>query len=135
MADEKKIPEIPKKKGTVDKMPKTETKIVGEKAPKVKAPKSGTAYVLLKNFDPAGGTKMPLQSQQILTILANAENQTLEKSILLAKMKDIVVTRQPIERILAFYQPRLISGNYFKMIPVIAEVKADAPANTEAPAA
>ena len=134
MAEDKKVPDVPKKiKGTVDKMPAPETKVVGEPKPKKeKAQKSGTSYVLLKNFDPAGGTKMPLQSQQILKILDSAPDKTLEKSALLAEMTKIVVTRQPIERILAFYQPRLISGNYFKMVPVIVPAT---PANTEAPAA
>lgn len=132
--DEKKIPEIPKKKskGTVARMPEPEVVEVDggpTKVRKPRTPKSGTLYTLLKNYDSASGTKMPLQSRQILTILDEADGKALEKGELLTKMKEVIVTRQPIERILAFYQPRLISGSYFKMTPIIAEV-ADAKPET-----
>lgn len=129
----------PKGKGVVDKMPEVPVKVVGEAAPpkerKPRATSGGTKYTLLKQFSSEGGAKMPLQSQQILQILAAAPGQSLEKKDLLAEMTKIVATRQPIERILAFYQPRLISGGYFKMEAVVAAAPAAVPNAETTPAA
>lgn len=130
----KAAPAIPPKRGVSDKMPPPEVRVVDDGKGKKKEPKptkTGMNYILLKNYSAEGGTKMPLQCQQILKILDEAPDKTLEKKDLLAKMTEIVQTRQPIERILAFYQPRLISGEFIKMTPVIAP----APAPAETPAA
>lgn len=126
-----KGPELPKKVSA--EMPKVPVKTVGEPKPKkekaAKVETVGANYTLLKAFDAAGSEKMPLQCRQILEILGKAEGQTLEKKDFLAEMAKIIQTRQPIERILAFYQPRLLSGKYFKMDKITAVAKpAEAPA-------
>jgi hypothetical protein len=130
----KKAPELPKK--VTAEMPKVPVKVVGEPKPKkekaAKVETVGTNYTLLKNFDAAGSEKMPLQCRQILEILDKAEGKTLEKKDFLAEMTKIIQTRQPIERILAFYQPRILSGKYISMEKLTAPV---AKAAEAAPAA
>jgi hypothetical protein len=108
----KKLPEIPKKNPAPEGATK-ESKPPKEK--KEKVIRVGAKYTLLKEYDPAGSEKMPLQCKQILTIIGAAPDKTITKADLLEEMKKIVVTRQPIDRILAFYQPRIISGKYIKM--------------------
>jgi len=101
-----------------------------EKAPRApKVAKAGSKFILLKELEEA--TKMPLQCKQIIGILSGAAGKTLNREELLAKMVAFpIVTRQPMERILGFYQSRLVSGNWVKIEAVIkpAEApKADAP--------
>lgn len=120
---EKKVPDVPKKK--TEGAPAPEGKV---KETKPKVVKTGAKYTMLKNYDPAGSEKMPLQCKQILGILNDAPDKTLNKKDLLEKMTTIVQTRQPIDRILAFYQPRLLSGKYISMEAIIAPVAAPAEA-------
>ena len=101
-----------------------------EKAPRApKVAKAGSKFILLKELEEA--TKMPLQCKQIIGILSAAKDKTLGREDLIAKMIALpIVTRQPMERILGFYQSRLVSGNWVKIEAVIkpAEApKADAP--------
>lgn len=101
-----------------------------EKAPRApKVAKAGSKFILLKELEEA--TKMPLQCKQIIGILSGAKDKTLGREDLIAKMIALpIVTRQPMERILGFYQSRLISGNWVRVDTVVkpAEApKADVP--------
>ena len=93
-----------------------------EKAPRApKVAKAGSKFILLKELEEA--TKMPLQCKQIIGILSAAKDKTLGREDLIAKMIALpIVTRQPMERILGFYQSRLISGNWVKIEAVIKPV-------------
>lgn len=121
-SEAKKVPEIPKKTKAAPDVPKKEVAEKPKKEKVVKPVKTGTKYTLLKNFDPAGAEKMPLQCRQILTIIDEAPGKAITKVDLLEKMKTAVITRQPIERILAFYQPRIISGKYVAMEAITSVV-------------
>jgi hypothetical protein len=107
------------KRGVVDKMPAVPTKVVpgkpGDEKEKSKktVSKADSLFTLLKDKDE--NAKMPKQCQQILEILGKAKDKTLNRSVLLEEMKKIVETRQPIERILGFYQSRLVNGNYIRI--------------------
>ena len=97
---------------------KTETPADAAKAAKKKAAKAvvkaNVKYIGLKDAAPAE-VKMPLQCKQIMAILNAAPAKTMLREALLAEMTKVVVTRQPIERILGFYQPRLISSGFLKI--------------------
>ena len=64
--------------------------------------------------------KVPLQANQILDILSGSKDGDTEdapftkmsRKDLLDKMTAVVQTRQPIERILGFYQPILVKAGY-----------------------
>jgi hypothetical protein len=107
------------KRGVVDKMPAVPTVVVpgkpGDEKERSKktVSKADSLFTLLKDKDE--NAKMPKQCQQILEILGKANNKTLSRSVLLEEMKKIVETRQPIERILGFYQSRLVNGNYIRI--------------------
>lgn len=69
-----------------------------------------------------GDKKLPLQANQILDILAGAGQESedgpfsiMARKDLLDRMKDVVVTRQPIERILGYYQPILTKAGYISV--------------------
>ena len=108
------------------KMPEPEVKVVGEpKEKKERAPcvtKAGTTYKLLMEL--AEDTKMPLQCKQIVGILSAAPDKSLNREDLIAKMIALpIVTRQPMERILGFYQSRLVAGNWIRIQPIVAVAK------------
>ena len=114
-------------------MPATPVKIVpgkpGDEKDKAKVvAKANSSFTLLKGKEE--GAKMPKQCQQILEILATAKDKTLNREVLLAEMTKVVETRQPIERILGFYQSRLVSGNYIRITaaPAVEKTKAVKPA-------
>jgi hypothetical protein len=113
------------KRGVVNKMPAVPTKIVpgkpGDEKEKKTVAKANSLFTLLKSKDE--NAKMPKQCQQILEILAKAKDKTLSRNVLLEEMKKIVETRQPIERILGFYQSRLVSGNYVRITAAPAPAK------------
>lgn len=90
-----------------------------EKAPRApKVAKAGSKFILLKELE--DGTKMPLQCKQIIGILSAAEGKTLNREDLIAKMIALpIITRQPMERILGFYQSRLVSGNWVRIDSVV----------------
>lgn len=69
-----------------------------------------------------GDKKLPLQANQILDILAGTGQESedgpfsiMARKDLLDRMKDVVVTRQPIERILGYYQPILTKAGYISV--------------------
>lgn len=69
-----------------------------------------------------GEKKLPLQANQILDILAGTGQESedgpyavMSRKDLLERMKDVVVTRQPIERILGYYQPILTKAGYISV--------------------
>ena len=69
-----------------------------------------------------GEKKLPLQANQILDILAGTGQESedgpfnvMARKDLLDRMKDVVVTRQPIERILGYYQPILTKAGYISV--------------------
>lgn len=107
------------KRGVVDKMPAVPTVVVpgkpGDEKERSKktVSKADSLFTLLKGKDE--NAKMPKQCQQILEILGKAKDKTLSRSVLLEEMKKVVETRQPIERILGFYQSRLVNGNYIRI--------------------
>lgn len=124
-------PVIPPKAGAKihDKMPPVPVVTVNTddgKVPKAKVVRAGTKYTLVKEL--AEGDKMPLQCKQIIGILSKATNKTLNREELLAQMMPVIATRQPIERILGFYQSRLISGGFIKTEAIAAVTKAVDPA-------
>jgi hypothetical protein len=128
-----KKPEVnPKFRGTME----PEVKIVDtpekKKAAKPRVTKTGSNFILLKELEPS--TKMPQQCKQIIGLLSAAENKTMTKEALLAAMVPIITTRQPIERILAFYQSRLVSGNWVRIEPIAAAQPAQEPAPETEPA-
>lgn len=126
MTDEIKAPEIPKKK--IHKtMPPLETKEVDgppevkpkkeKKEPVPKMPKAENITLLKElTFE----DKMPLQCKQIIGLLSDAQNKTLTREALLEVMVPVIATRQPIERIYSFYRPRLISGGWISIVPIVA---------------
>jgi len=103
-----------------------------KKAPRApKVAKAGSKFILLKELEEA--TKMPLQCKQIIGILSAAPGKALGREDLLAKMVAFpIVTRQPMERILGFYQSRLVSGNWVKIEAVIKPVVAAPAVEAEA---
>lgn len=107
----------PKFRGTME----PEVKIVGEpkpkKAAKPRVVKSGSRFVLLKELEDT--TKMPQQCKQIVGILSAAEGKAMLKEDLLTAMTPVISTRQPIERILGFYQSRLVSGNWVRIEAIV----------------
>lgn len=101
-----------------------------KKEAKPRVTKSDSRFVLLKELEPA--SKMPLQCKQIVGILSAAEGKTLTRTDLLTAMTPIISTRQPIERILGFYQSRLVSGDWVRIEPIVAPVvPGTAPAATQ----
>lgn len=111
-------------RGVVDKMPAVPVKVVpgkpGDEKVKKTVSKADSLFTLLKGKDE--NAKMPKQCQQILEILGKAKDKTLSRSALLEEMKKVVETRQPIERILGFYQSRLVNGNYIRIAPAAPAV-------------
>ena len=83
---------------------------------KKKVAKADSIFTLIKGK--ADNEKMPKQCQQILEVLAKAPGKALNREALLKAMTPIIETRQPIERILGFYQSRLVSGGYIKIASV-----------------
>lgn len=81
-----------------------------KKERKAAAPKGNFLYKKVGDIAD-GGKKLPLQAQQTFDIIKEAGNAGIARETLLEKMKIVVVTRQPMERILGYYQPRLVSGN------------------------
>ncbi len=59
--------------------------------------------------------KLPQQCAQILGLIKDAGEEGILKADLLSKMTPIIVTKQPIERILGFYQPRLVKEGYVEV--------------------
>lgn len=97
-------------------------------APEAAAPKEAKErqvmnanYRFVKNPG-EGDKKLPLQADQILDILAGAGQESedgpftvMTRKDLLDRMKYVVVTRQPIERILGYYQPILTKAGYISV--------------------
>lgn len=90
----------------------TEATAKAAKAPKEKAVANAT-YTFVK-FPGEGEKNLPKQATQILEILSGNDGPMARKDLLEA-MSGVVETRQPIERILGFYQPRLTEGGYFSV--------------------
>lgn len=86
---------------------KKERKVRVPREPKEAKPKN---YLIteIKAVEPE--TKMPLQCKQIMAIISEAKSLTLNE--LVEKMKSVVQTRQPYERIFTFYRPRLLREGY-----------------------
>jgi len=115
-------------------MPDPKVVIVDGKPRKARVSKAGTKFILTKELDET--TKMPLQCKQIIGVLSAAKNKTLNREDLIGAMTAVpIVTRQPMERILGFYQSRLISGGFIKTEAVVAPVASAAPAALAASAA
>lgn len=93
-------------------------------APENKERKVMDANYQFVKFPGEGEKKLPLQAKQILEILEGAGKESdaedapyaaMSRKDLLDRMKDVVQTRQPIERILGFYQPTLTKLGYVIM--------------------
>lgn len=119
-----KAPKIPPKETVLvggQKVPVNEVDTEKKKAIK-RVTKAGSIFTALNT--PGPDTKMPLQCKQIMGLLNEAPNKTMNREALLKAMEPVVKTRQPIERILGFYQSRLIAGNWVKVTDLPkAEVK------------
>jgi hypothetical protein len=118
-AKNKKAPEVKPNSKVVDKMPKPPVVVVpGEKKErKPRVAKTGSKFVFIKG--PDEGAKMPLQCKQIIEILAKVP-EGMDRADLLKAMTGVIATRQPIERILAFYQSRLVAGKYVRVEATVA---------------
>lgn len=86
-------------------------------APKIPKESVRTVYKLVTEREKKEGEKaLPKQAAQIVDIIAAAGEEGIERATLLEAMKPVIETRQPIERILGFYQPRLLEENYISVI-------------------
>jgi hypothetical protein len=133
-AKKDKAPEVPKKKKEHETMPKPEVKVVeGQPGDEKKKRTVNAAVEYSLKREPTAEDKLPPQCKQIVDILAAAPDKKLNRETLLAEMTKVVKTRQPMERILGYYQPRLISKGLVIMsqnVKVLAQ--ADAAGKAEA---
>lgn len=98
-------------------------------------------YVFKK--DVAEGDKLPPQAKGMLAILKPAGTAGLTGEKLCARMTEeskkeggLISTNQPVERIVAFYQKRLVDGGFMAVVKAPkVEKKPKEPAKADAPAA
>ena len=91
---------------------------IPEKTPKAKSEKKASTRQskTYERTDKAlvEGVTMPEQAKVILTVLAQNEGP-MSKEALVAALDGKLTTKQPIERIIAFYQKRLVEDGYITM--------------------
>ncbi len=101
-------PEVPK---GAEAPVSVEGKVRKEKAPAAPAAPAKYTFVKLPGKE---DKNLPKQATQILEILKENDGP-MDKADLLEKMAAVIETRQPIERILGFYQPRLLANGFFSV--------------------
>jgi hypothetical protein len=97
-----------------------------KKERKAAAPKGNFLYKKVGDIK-EGEKALPLQCKQIFDIIA-ANKDGIMREALIAEMTKVVVTRQPQERILGYYQPSLVQRN---LVTVTAPAAPAAPAATK----
>ena len=98
----------------------------GEAAPDVKTPKAPKADTIFAYVEGESTVKLAPQAQGILNIIKEAG--TINRTDLVAAMVGVVTTRQPMGRILSYYQKKLVeTGNVTMSEPeaAAAEVPAE----------
>lgn len=91
-----------------------ETPVAVKGAKKASTPRAEKSYEFVAEI--AEGTTMPVQARVIVATLQDA-GKALTKSELVAELVEAgqLVTNQPVERIVAFYQKRLVEEGYITM--------------------
>jgi len=102
-------------------MPETKNKTAKTTKPaanaaKKKPAKSGNRVTSNDNFvclaTEIEGKKLSPQAQVIVNTLAAGKNKKMARKQLIETLEGVLETRQPVGRVLAYYQPTLLSDGY-----------------------
>lgn len=76
--------------------------------------KVGVIYKALRN--PIEGEKLSPQAEVILSVIKDAGDEGIKRGDLIMNLSSALTTRQPAERVLAFYQPKLVAASLISVI-------------------